>query len=487
MISKYKIVSIIYGGKGRVYAEKLRKKIDEAALKDRYPLATRLVMEAVLTGDLLSDVMTLFQESEFCIAFLTADDICISGDETHFRVRQNVILEIGMALIQLGRKRCILLSDFDYSKSEFELPTDMMSLMILSFDKENLDHVLDDVLNKILQDSVTSIHTGISTDQVPQYNALFTRKDYFVHYEDLFGNNSAYCTYSGGELLSAMVEDWDSECSSLTHFDERCIYLFERLGFTPFLGDLPEVRLFLNHAMNWVEAYNEWDIRYYKKDTNLLSFVRMVVLNVVEYSMLKIDRTADHSLEYNRLLKQFLATPVPMKKNINPLIMVVYHDYLGLTYLRLKSDPKGDEYVALARMNFEYALKYAKKVDTSMSVWAGFLYHNIARTYAYQQNIAKASKAFDKAISIRGNWIRHSIFNVTIRNALSYEYFVARIVKLEMQEKSNCLSKNELRRELDNLETELNIYYDTSKEVGPLERIRTFIIKCKSEDQQTAE
>ena len=39
-------------------------------------------------------------------------------------------LNFGMALMQLGRERCILLSDFDSRATGFELPSDMNSLEI---------------------------------------------------------------------------------------------------------------------------------------------------------------------------------------------------------------------------------------------------------------------------------------------------------------------------------------------------------------------
>lgn len=479
MISRYKIISIIYGGKGKTYAERLRKRIETVSEKERYPLATRLILEAVLTGELLSQVMDLFRESEFCIAFLTAEDVCVSDDKKHYRLRQNVVFEIGMALMELGRERCILLSDRDWSKEELELPSDMMSLNVLSFDPEKFDAVMDDVLNKILRESTTSLRTGVSEEEIPQYDSLFTRTDYFVHYESLFGDRAAYGMYSGRELLGAVLQDWDQECAALPHYDEQCIYLMERLGFMPFFGNIREAEQLLAHAWRWAQSYKQWDIQYYKKKTELLGFVRMVILNVVEYTQLKQYHGQDQMAEYNRLLKRFLEFPVSRKQHINPLIRVVYYDYLGLTYLRLSAYQNEAEYVKLAQENFELALNYAKKVDTSMSVWAGFLYHNLARTYSRQNEWEKARIAFDKAISIRGQWIRNTAFNITIRNALSYEYFVAKIAKFEMLEKSNRMSEDEKRRAIDNLETELNTYHDSGKEVGALERIRVFISEHK--------
>ena len=68
MISKYKNVAVIYGGKGRNYAEALHNhfKISD---EERYPICSKLIMETILTSELLSDVMELFRQSEFLRRF----------------------------------------------------------------------------------------------------------------------------------------------------------------------------------------------------------------------------------------------------------------------------------------------------------------------------------------------------------------------------------------------------------------------------------
>lgn len=98
MIKKYKTVSIIYGGKGKEYAEELNNTINTYEKDNRYPLASRIVMESILTGDILEDVIKLFRETEICVAFLTADDCFVKGNGNVYRLRQNVVFELGMAL-----------------------------------------------------------------------------------------------------------------------------------------------------------------------------------------------------------------------------------------------------------------------------------------------------------------------------------------------------------------------------------------------------
>ncbi len=49
MISKYKNVAVIYGGKGRNYAEAFHKSILKISDEKRYPISSKLIMETILT------------------------------------------------------------------------------------------------------------------------------------------------------------------------------------------------------------------------------------------------------------------------------------------------------------------------------------------------------------------------------------------------------------------------------------------------------
>lgn len=186
MIRRYKDVSIIYGGSGRRYAEALSEKLTKISTEERYPLQATIINERILTWELLSDVMRLFKESEFCVTFLTKEDRCLVEHVEKQRLRQNVVFELGMALIELGRERCIILSDFDIRDTDFDLPSDMNSLEILSFDGEHFERVLEQVVDKLLKLSKQSVVTGVEHDTIPKYDHLLTRKEYWVDYENIF-------------------------------------------------------------------------------------------------------------------------------------------------------------------------------------------------------------------------------------------------------------------------------------------------------------
>ena len=73
MLKQYKLVSIIYGGSGTKYAKEMNALIQRRSEDMRYPITSKIVMESVLTGDLLTSITDLFTQTEYCLAFLTSD------------------------------------------------------------------------------------------------------------------------------------------------------------------------------------------------------------------------------------------------------------------------------------------------------------------------------------------------------------------------------------------------------------------------------
>ena len=415
MVFQYKTVSIIYGGKARSYAERLNDRIIELSEVDRYPIRSKIIMENILTKELLADVISLFKKSEFCVVFLTADDT-LKTDENKVRLRQNVIFELGMALIQLGRERCILLSDFDVRDNSFELPSDMNSLEIRQFCSDDIEQVIDDIIGKILLESKTSMISGIQSNIIPRYNQLLLREEYYIDYDNLFNNNSNeyYLKESNPDSYNRILESWYGECKSFNYYDEKCIFLLERLCFLPMLGESDELIVFINNSLELISNYNMLDIKYYK-DIELLNFTSLLARCVIEYTKTKLLNGTDSLYSFERLLDGMILANVPDR--CNPLLKLVYYDYLGLLYLRTINENNKNEYLTKAGGSFKAAMKYIGLVDMSMQIWSGFLSYNLARTYGMIGDVENAVNAFKRSISIRESWIKLSSFNYRIRNA----------------------------------------------------------------------
>lgn len=474
MIQKYKKVSIIYGGEGKKYAEILDSRINELACKERYPLCSSIIMESVMTRELLSDVIDLFKQSEFCVVFLTADDFVSTSQEKKKRLRQNVIFELGMALIQLGRERCILLSDFDMSSSDFELPSDMHSLEFKKFDPNKTDEVIRDVIIKILKLSNESILGGMATSDTPQYDNLLYRGKYYVDYENIFNIANVHIHKEGTSFLKGILAAWLNECSTLDYYDEKCIYLFERIVFLPIFGKIPEAQQWLFESGRQLSNYTEKDIDYYG-DTKILDFVCSLIKNIVEYTNIKITNNNPNVSCYKKLLEAFLSEPIPFNTDINPLVAIVYYDYLGLTYMKLYNCTKDVCLVRKAQDSFEKAMDYVGRVDMSMKIWAGFINYNIARAIERNGNINESEKYYKTAIRIREGWIKCTNYNITVRNALSFEYFIARIDYLEMRRKNNLISEIDARKEYEDIENELDMYSDVEDKLEQLLFVRRLL------------
>lgn len=476
MIHKYKNVSIIYGGNGRRYAKALSERISLIANEERYPIQSKIINEQILTCELLTDVMRLFKESEFCVAFLTKEDRCFSENARKMRLRQNVVFEIGMALIELGRERCILLSDFNVKDPEFDLPSDMNSLEILQFDSNNYDIVLKNITDKILKLSQNSIRGNFEYETTPQYDNLLARTKYWIDYENLFAERPLDLASEGKEFFNDTLSYWINECQSLPHYDEKCIYLVERIGFLPFFGKTSYAVNFMKKAEKLIESYRPSDIEYYGS-SKLLDFTKNLLQCAIDYTVLKtIELNFHESVQkYKSLLHNMVSDGVPNINSINPLMLVAYYDYLGLIYFRLYRGSHNIDYLKSAEHAFLKSLEYVSSIDMSMQVWSGFISYNLARVYSECNDIDNAEKYYNYSIKIRTGWLKTSNYTITIRNAMSYEYFIAKIDYIDMRQKIGLLSPNEAQIEYNYVEKELNAYSDADSELNQLIYIRQML------------
>ena len=476
MIQGYKILSIVYGGRGRQYAEALASQISEIAEKDRYPLKASIINERILTNELLSGVIKLFKDSEFCVVFLTEEDTCITEKGNKKRLRQNVVFELGMSLIEIGRERCILLSDFDVHSPNFDLPSDMQSLSVKQFNSDSFNDLMKIVIKKVLKMSRESINTGILTEEIPQYNYLLTRKEYRIAYENIFADKLTSFGSFGSSYLKSILSQWLEECKSLPYFDERCIYLLERLGFLPVFGRVPDVVDFMKEAENLIDNYHASEIDYYG-DVSLLNFTRNLVQNVISYTLLKNEKTDKSfiSKKYRALLNDYTSEPIPEDKQINPLLSVIYYDYLGLIYLHIYYSDQDKISLDMAFSCFNKSLEFASQVDRSLPIWEGFLSYNLARTYAENDNPKEAEKYYKKAISVRSRWLKSFNYNSSVRNALSYEYFIAKISYIDMCKKYDLMTDEEILVEYNYVENELDAYSGEDEQMNQLVKIRELL------------
>lgn len=188
--------------------------------------------------------------------------------------------------------------------------------------------------------------------------------------------------------------------------------------------------------------------------------------------MTKLCYETNLEYKYEKILNNLTTCIIPNESNINPLLLVVYYDYLGLTYLKLSGFDNSGKYVVLAKEAFEMASGFVGKVDMSMQIWAGFLYYNLARSCMMLDELDDATKFYKKSILIRERWLKLTAFNYKIRNSLSSEYFLSKMSYLVMCEDKGILSVSEICNEYEKLEIEISAYSDVEYGIDPLTKIR---------------
>ncbi len=482
MLKRYKLVSIIYGGSGAKYADVMNKLILHRSENERYPITSKIVMESVLTGDLLSSITDLFTQTEYCLAFLTGDDCCIKDGEQVYRLRQNVVFELGMAIFRLGRERCILLSDFDPSKRDVDLPSDLKGIDIKYFSPDNMEQVFGDVLEKILQ-----LSSKDNNGDIPQYDNLLKRTEHYVNYGELFSScsnlESKEDTY-----LKSVLNYWLEECASFNHLEERCLYFLERIGFISMFGRHDWVYDFLENIKELTTNYRQQDVAYCGKKS--ISFIHNLSSVVREYVQSKIKNEYTDSTEYEALLNMLMLHCAEECDIKNPLALTVYYDYLGLLHLHLYEMKKDEEHLKEATSCFKKVLEeYADYTDLGLKIWSGFISYNLARCYMLQYSIwsntedaKNAQRYFSVASIIRKAWLKQGGFNQVIRSALSYEYFICKIEEINSHSLLNHKSSEEITQEYRLLERELESYLLKSEQ---LERL-VFVQNLLTERQKKA-
>jgi predicted nucleotide-binding protein len=121
---------------------------DISCRKDLELVLHRMGLEPIVLGNLPAAGDTIIEKLEkylgehgnvgYACVLLTPDDEGHKAGKTEdkkYRARQNVVLELGMVLAKLGRKRVAILH-----KESVELPSDINGLLYIGF-KESIDEV----------------------------------------------------------------------------------------------------------------------------------------------------------------------------------------------------------------------------------------------------------------------------------------------------------------------------------------------------------
>jgi len=122
-----------------VYGHDINARTQLEAMLRRWDLEPLIIDQLVSSGNTIIEKLEEYTENvDFGIVLATPDDIGYAKDnekQKKYRVRQNVVLELGMLLAKVGRtKVAILLSQAE----EMERPSDIEGLIYIPF-KDNVE------------------------------------------------------------------------------------------------------------------------------------------------------------------------------------------------------------------------------------------------------------------------------------------------------------------------------------------------------------
>lgn len=131
-----------------VYGHDKTARVQLEALLRRWSLVPIFLDQKVSGGATIIEKLENYSSSVgYAIVLATPDDLGRAKEESNnkFRVRQNVVLELGMFLSKLGREKVAILLK---QAKNFERPSDIDGLIYISFKKE-VDEVKVDLAKEL--------------------------------------------------------------------------------------------------------------------------------------------------------------------------------------------------------------------------------------------------------------------------------------------------------------------------------------------------
>lgn len=476
MIHRPKLICVIYGGSGRNYARRVAERLQAEEDRNRTPVSGKLILEEILSGDLVGGLVELIKDSDLFVIFLTAEDV--GGDsngEILNRVRQNVLLETGMALFAAGesaRDNLLFVTDVE-DLSALDIPSDIQSFNIKTFRPQDFDEFCDQLIDKVK--SILSI---------PSYLNLLENSTYFTRYRALFSDaDKEIFLRSGTNQLQMVLDQWLKDCSFIQRFDQKVVFLLERLPFFPIFGRHGWFSEWINLVYHQVEISEH--------DASGLDVDAMDILNLcLEHteSRLNPQSSADENTHYS-ILNAFesVIERISKYKEINPVVRLCAHDYLGLTCMKLYSLTSEVDLLHRAISAFKLCLTVIPPQDSNLGFWRGYLEYNLSRAYREifllgngDSYADQAERLLSSAVLTRRKWVKIPEYPPVFRNALSYEYFLARIEQVRLARDRGRKSSQWIKDQIDRIGLEVDVYYSDGEALNQFSEIQSTLAGLKN-------
>lgn len=489
MISKYKKISIIYGRSGRDIAVKINNRLNALHNDNFYPISSCIVAKKVMSGSsIFQQIKDTIAQSDICIIILTYDDV--EGT----RVRQNVLIEIGMALMTVeSTDRCIFLTEKPLPD---DFPSDLKGWINANlYDKDSPDELVENIAEEVVE---------LLT--LKSYKNILETDAYIFDYENILKDIPEYVFEKKADIqLNCILDCWQEGVASFSFASERIMYLLERLKFFPDFNNNEKFFAFLSELKNLIK-FSETDLIY--SNQKYLTQVSNFAATLVHYTELKLRKevikcmknpsddpiaAAEYALEFNSIadeLEKFIKNFEDGTFKCNWLLRVMAYEYAGLALMKVigfknKYEQSTIEIVNRVISYYEKMLEVADNYGGSSTVlWRGYAEYDLTRAYEALYKVTQNDKLLEeirkysyKSIVTRKNWCKVNSFRGVFTNALSFEYFLVKKHELELcysYKQYASMTREQLASEADKLNRELKNYYDSS-ELGRLYDMKSSI------------
>ena len=491
MLNTYKKISIIYGGCGRNYASSIKEELEKLHNEEHYPIYVNDLNTPWIGHNILGDVVSTIKSSDLIYIVFTLDDV--GADKRTYdkkgkralvrRLRQNVLIELGMALVVVGNNmdRIKFIANFKKSELGDDFPSDIRALSIAEFKDEEFDKMLESIKEYVRKDF------GIS----PTSNILH-QEDAIEDFENVFAEFDKINLYKERPIkkLNDILDLWQPAIEELTFPEEKLLYSLERIKALPIIGNGAKY-------VEWIKNFEKKCLPPVSRENNdweYIAFVQDIAKACFKYTCIKTDPATEKNLDmYNDVKEEFEYLDKNLDKYLaqgvkfRPLILFLFHEYYGLTLMRLADDQHKDKLIDKIIEEYEECLEFATKIDTSLRLYEGYATFNLGRAHQIRYICRHDEKDHEKFIDymretlrIRKAWKEIDGFLQCYVNALSFEYFYASSDFAKRKKEIKDIDEETYEETMNTLVSEIDGYICKDSELSKLIYLKEkCVIKAK--------
>ncbi len=481
MLHGYSKISIIYGGSGKTYASRMESELNRLHTQERVPIRVKCINSEWISHNVLSDVINALKSSDLVYIVLTLDDIGCRRDDFDKagesalvpRIRQNVLIEYGMALMvaDMNINKIKVIADFKKTELSDDFPSDIRdALAIKEFAPDKFDEVLALICDYVKNQFANPSSLGILSSVAQLDN-----------FENVFAEYQKAGLGSGVKIrmLEDVLKCWLDATKQFDFIEERIIFLLERVGLFPMLGSGAPFVQWMKDVKKAITDGNPQGVL----DDKLTKIAKKVLTLCIDYTITKSDPQIKNDLDkYEYLADEFEDVVNQIEKcaqQINPIILYSAYDYRALVAMHKFQVTKDLSLLDNGISWYEKAQEAIAEVDSDFGLFKGFLSFNLGRAYFQRYLIAQNERdkeTFKKAMrtsnAVRRGWIENDVLPQCFVNALSFEYFYSMKEYITMTYKIEETSLESFKQQTQSVVKEIEGYLSKSSELTRLAELR---------------